>query len=62
VDSEREYSPGDLAPETGTYELLSVVGTPIGICEDFRAGMALPPAPRAFTWRLRRERRSTIND
>jgi hypothetical protein len=52
--SEPEYSPGERAPETGMYELLSVVGSPVGIHEHFRVDTVLPAAPRAFTWRLLR--------
>jgi hypothetical protein len=53
--SEPEYTPGDPAPETGTYELLRVVGAPAGLRMHAVAGTPLPPAPRAWTWRVVRE-------
>jgi hypothetical protein len=52
MTSEPEYAPGDPAPETGTYELLRVVGAPAGPRVHAVAGTALPDAPRAWTWRL----------
>jgi hypothetical protein len=54
--SEPEYASGAPAPETGTYELLQISGSSVGVHTHVEAGSALPPAPRAWTWRLVRER------
>ena len=42
-------------PETGIYELLTIMGSPSGTREHIEAGTPLPPAPRGWTWRLVRQ-------
>lgn len=47
-----EYPPGASAPQSGTYELLKVMGTPQGPPVQVNEGDALPPAPFGWGWRL----------
>jgi hypothetical protein len=42
-------------PETGIYELLTMMGSPAGTREHIESGAPLPPAPRGWTWRLVRQ-------
>lgn len=46
-----ERAPGDIAPTTGKYELLDVLGSRTGTIEHVKEGEPLPAAPRSFTWR-----------
>ncbi|HTW26043.1 MAG TPA: hypothetical protein VME92_02855 [Acetobacteraceae bacterium] len=45
-----EHQPGDPAPMTGTYEMLSVFGTATGVRREVAAGESLPPAPLRHSW------------
>ena len=47
-----EYAPGDIAPTTGRYELITVLGARNGRAEYVMEGDPLPAAPRRYTWRL----------
>lgn len=49
---EAEYRPGASAPQSGTYELLNVAGTPTDTRVRLQAAEALPPAPFRWNWRL----------
>jgi 23S rRNA C2498 (ribose-2'-O)-methylase RlmM len=53
-----DYAPGDAAPETGIYELLTMMGSPSRTREHIKAGARLPAAPRGWTWRLVRQGRA----
>lgn len=47
-----EYTPGESAGVSGTYELLNFAGTPTGQTAAVQEGQALPPDPLGWTWRL----------
>jgi hypothetical protein len=47
-----EHAPGETAPTAGTYELLSVFGSPTGVRVDLQHGHPMPEAPRGHTWTL----------
>lgn len=47
-----EVPSGASAPQSGTYELLNVMGTPDGMRVELQKGEASPPAPFGWTWRL----------
>jgi hypothetical protein len=55
VPIDPDYAPGEAAPETGIYELLTIMGSPSGTREHIEAGTPLPPAPRGWTRRLVRQ-------
>ncbi len=48
----QEYRPGELAPVSGQYEELNVLGARTGKIHSAQAGEPLPTAPRGFSWRL----------
>lgn len=46
-----EFRSGDIAPESGVYEELNVLGTPTGSVIVMMRGETFPITPRNFTWR-----------
>jgi len=46
-----EHQPGDLAPEPGDYEALTVLGGLTNVRVRVIAGERLPALPRGQTWR-----------
>jgi hypothetical protein len=52
MSTKTEYQAGAVAPASGTYEQLSIFGSPTGTSVWVEAGDQLPPAPRGCTWRL----------
>jgi hypothetical protein len=51
----REITPGEFAPEAGTYELLDIFGSPTRLRVTLALGEPLPRAPRGFLWMLAEE-------
>lgn len=47
-----DHQPSDPAPESGTYCLHNVFGTPLHRRHVAAEGDPLPAAPRGHTWRL----------
>ena len=55
IDPDYGVAGVEAAPETGLYELLTMMGSPSGTREHIEAGAPLPPTPRGWTWRLVRQ-------
>lgn len=52
MEQRPDCPPGASASVGGVYELLNVMGTPMGTRVLVSRGEALPPAPFGWTWRL----------
>jgi len=50
-----EHPAGAIAPTSGYYRLLNVLGTPTDYSVHVKRGEPLPIAPRGNSWRLERE-------
>ncbi len=50
-----DHLPGELAPKSGVYRLLNVLGGEEPTQAAVQRGDKLPGAPLGFTWRLVRE-------
>ncbi len=48
---QNEFAPGSLAPRSGLFEEVNVLGTPTGVITVQDEGEPFPGAPRGFMWR-----------
>jgi hypothetical protein len=46
-----EYQPGEPAPSAGSYELINVAGSPVGVQIEMPHGHPFPSAPLGQFWR-----------